>query len=144
VTNREEQDAQAVDELDRLDAVRRDNPGQDAEIAFWRAAARLGTWFFINRGDDENPRPFAVQLDGVGPVVSAYSSAERARDAAHGLGLVETGAAVPLFGVPLPSALDWVASLASAGVGGVALDHPRIGAWIPLPNLAMLKPWAQG
>ncbi|GAA3670103.1 hypothetical protein [Microbacterium marinilacus] len=134
-------DPRLLAELDRLDAERTAAPSQDAEIAFWKAAAKLGTWFFVNRGTDESPRPYALQLDGVGPVVSAYSSAGRAREAAVELGLVGDGDAVPLFALPMPGALDWVSSLSAAGVGGVAINHPRIGAWIPLPNLAILKSW---
>ncbi len=42
----------AVAELDRLDEAVRSAPAGDtsAQIALWRQAARLGTWFFIARG----------------------------------------------------------------------------------------------
>ena len=58
-------------------------------------------------------------------------------------GLVaDDGAAVPLFGVPVPDAIDYVASFGAAGVVGVTLDHPRIGHHVPLANLGLLSAWA--
>jgi hypothetical protein len=30
-------------------------------------------------------------------------------------------------------------SLGEHGVVGVTIDHPRLGAWCPLPNLARLR-----
>lgn len=46
---------------------------------------------------------------------------------------------MPLLAVPMPAALDYLASFAQSGVYGVALDHPLIGRFIPLANLRFLK-----
>lgn len=139
-------DPAAVAELDRLDEAVRSAPAGDtsAQIALWRQAARLGTWFFIARGPEDQPRPYAVAADQ-GPMICLYSSAPRADEAARALGLAAEGTgSVPLLGVPVPTAIDYVASFAAAGVVGVALDHPRIGHHIPLGNLALLKTWSAG
>ncbi|MGO1288773.1 MAG: hypothetical protein ACTMIC_09680 [Cellulosimicrobium funkei] len=137
-------DSAAVAELDRLDEAVRSAPAGDksAQIALWRQTVRLGTWFFIARGSEDQPRPYAVAADQ-GPMICLYSSAARADEAARALGLAddETGS-VPLLGVPVPAAIDYVASFGAAGVVGVALDHPRIGHHIPLGNLALLKAWS--
>jgi hypothetical protein len=77
-------------------------------------------------------------------MICLYSSAGRAAEAARALGLVAADDAVPLFGVPMPTAIDYVASFARAGVVGVTLDHPRIGHHIPLANLGLLKGWVDG
>lgn len=110
----------------------------DAEIDLWRAVVRLPQWFFIARGEADNPRPYGVAFDA-GPVICLYSSAERANEAAASLGLIEEGGSTALLAVPLPAALDWMQSFAAAGVFGVALDHPQVGHYIPLPNLAFLQ-----
>ena len=139
-------DAAAVAELDRLDEAVRAAPAGDttAQVALWRQATRLRTWFFIARGEPDQPRPYAVGA-AQGPMICLYSSAGRAAEAALALGLVAAADdAVPLFGVPLPTAIDYVASFARAGVVGVTLDHPRIGHHIPLANLGLLKGWVDG
>lgn len=138
-------DPELVAELDRLDEVVRAAPAGDttAQIALWRQVTGLAHWFFIARGTADRPRPYAVAAEQ-GPMICLYSSTERANDAARGLGLVDQGSgAAPLFGVPMPAAIDYVASFGRAGVVGVTLDHPRIGHHIPLANLGLLKGWIE-
>lgn len=135
-----------VAELDRLDAAVKAAPAGDttAQIALWRQVARLEHWFFIARGSADHPRPYAVAFEQR-PMICLYSSAARANEAARGLGLVDSdGGAAPLFGVPMPAAIDYVASFDKAGVAGVTLDHPRIGHYVPLANLGLLKRWIEG
>ncbi|ARU53062.1 hypothetical protein JOE63_002313 [Cellulosimicrobium cellulans] len=136
-------DPAAVAELDRLAEAVRSAPAGDttAQIALWRQATRLDTWFFIARGPGDRPRPYAVAA-AQGPMICLYSGADRAKEAALALGLAAEGDAVPLLGVPVPAAIDYLASFGAAGVVGVALDHPRIGHHVPLANLSLLKAWA--
>ncbi|CCH29522.1 hypothetical protein ABZ816_15765 [Actinosynnema sp. NPDC047251] len=137
---------ETVTELDRLDAAVKAAPAGDtaAQIALWRQVTRLEHWFFIARGSADRPVPYAVAAEQ-GSMICLFSSAARAGDATHTLGLVdsESGAA-PLFSVPVPAAIDYVASFAQAGVFGVTLDHPRLGHYIPLANLGLLKGWVDG
>lgn len=135
-----------VAELDRLDAAVKAAPAGDttAQIALWRQVTGLEHWFFIARGSADQPRPYGVAAEQ-GPMICLCSSAARAKEAASSLGLVDAeGGAVPLFGVPMPAAIDYVASFAKAGVFGVTLDHPRLGHFIPLANLGLLKNWLEG
>ncbi|MDQ3790917.1 MAG: hypothetical protein M3422_27245 [Actinomycetota bacterium] len=140
-------DPEMVAELDRLDEEVRAAPAGDttAQIALWRHVTRLEHWFFIARGSDDRPRPYGVAAEQ-GPMICLYSSAARATEAARTMGLVDSegGGAVPLFGVPMPTAIDYVASFGRAGVVGVTLDHPRLGHYIPLANLGLLKGWVEG
>ena len=138
-------DPRLLAELDRRNAALAATPGLDADMAFWKVAAQLGSWFFINRGTDDHPRPYGVQQPGAGMIVCAYSSAERAREAAVELGLAGDGDTVPMFSIPMPRAIDWVAELSAAGVVGAALDHRRNGGpWTGLSNLATMKTWMTG
>jgi hypothetical protein len=132
-------------ELDRLDAAVRTAPAGDttAQVALWRQVTALEHWFFISRGSADQPRPYAVAAEQ-GPMICLYSSPARADEAARSLGLVEGGGAAPLFGVPMPAAIDYVASFGRAGAFGVTLDHPRLGHYIPLANLGLLKGWLEG
>ncbi len=139
-------DPAMVAELDRLNEAVQAAPAGDttAQIALWRQVTGLARWFFIARGSADQPRPFGVAAEQ-GPMICLYSSAARANEAARALGLVDPeGGAVPLLGVPMPGAIDYLASFEKAGVFGVTLDHPRLGHYIPLANLGLLKGWLEG
>ncbi|MGM1062513.1 hypothetical protein [Saccharothrix sp. Mg75] len=139
-------DPDVAAELDRLDAAVRAAPPGDttAQIALWRWVAALEHWFFIARGSADRPRPYGVAAEQ-GPMICLYSSAARAGEAARALGLVDPGSGTtPLFSVPAPAAIDYVASFGQTGVFGVTLDHPRLGHYVPLANLGLLKGWVEG
>lgn len=119
-----------IDELDRRKEAMA--PGdQPSEMAFWEAASKLGLWFVVNRGTQDAPQPAGFEVPGAGRLLGVYSTLERAGAVAG-----ETG---QVLGVPMPQALDWLASFADHGVTGIVMDHP--GPWIPLPNLSYLKRW---
>jgi hypothetical protein len=137
---------ETVAELDRLDEAVKAAPAGDttAQVALWRQATALEHWFFIARGSADRPRPFAVAAEQ-GSMICLYSSAARANEAARALGLLDAeGGAASLLGVPMPAAIDYVASFGQSGVFGVTLDHPRLGHYIPLANLGLLKGWTEG
>ncbi|WP_404311514.1 hypothetical protein LG314_09105 [Agrococcus terreus] len=139
-----EPSAEVLAELDRLDAASRAAVGEIApQIALWRAVAALDHWVFIDRGDGEHPRPYALAAEP-GTMLCVFSTADRATAAAIGAGLVTGGEPVRMFAIPLPAALDFVLSFAAAGAVGVTIDHPQIGAWSPLQNIAMLRQERRG
>lgn len=117
--------------VERLDQRKQAlTPGdQAAEMAFWEAAAQLGLWFVVNHGTRDEPAPKVFQPEGA-TLIAVYSSHDRAA-AAAGEGNVDA--------VPMPAALDWLASYAEKGATGIVMDHP--GPWIPLANLSYLKRW---
>ncbi|GAA2578922.1 SseB family protein [Microbacterium binotii] len=103
----------------------------EAEMAVWEAASKLPDWFIVNRGTPEEPMPGGFQFDGVGTLIGVYSTAERAADVG--------GMEATLLAVPLPQALDWLASFAQNGVAGIVLDSP--GPWTSLSNLRFFRQW---
>ena len=126
-------------ELDRLHAAAAAVPGDiGAQIRVWQAVAALDHWVFINRGTTESPRPYALAAEA-GQMLCIFSSASRAQQTARGSGLVSADDPVPLFSVPLPTAIDWALAFGPHGVAGVTIDYPQLGAWCPLPNLAGLR-----
>ncbi|WP_110205504.1 hypothetical protein [Nocardioides daejeonensis] len=140
-----ETDPAVVARLDRLSEACRAAPREIApQVQLWKAVAALDRWFFINRGTVEAPKPYAVDA-AQGAMLCIFSSAERASGAARTSGLIADGEPAPLFGVPLPEAVDWVLAFARGGVVGVVIDHPVLGAWTPLANLERLRtPDGQG
>lgn len=131
----------AIDELnEQVRAAPAEIPPQ---IALWRAIAALDAWFFINRGTEERPRPYAVAAPE-GTMVCLYGSPDQARDAGLREGLFGEDDSMLLVALEVPIAIGWLQSLAAAGVVGATYDHPRIGAWTPIANLAMLLPAASG
>jgi hypothetical protein len=127
-------------ELDALNEACRAAPDDiDAQIRLWRAVAALDRWVFINRGPEDDPRPYAIGAEP-GNLLCIYSSGTRAQEAAYANGLVPPDATVSLLAIPMPAAIDWVISFGELGVAGVTIDYPRLGAWCPLPNLARLRP----
>ena len=125
-----------VAELDRIHAEQAPR-GEEGQVAVWQAAARLGLWFFVNRGTPESPTPYAVQPPGMGPVICVFSCRERALEAATQLG---QDASVVLS-LPTPHAIDYLQPLGQHGVAGIVLDKEQIGIWSPLGNLARMREW---
>lgn len=121
-----------VEELDRRKATLAAAPGdREAEMAFWQAAAQLGVWYVVNRGTQEAPQPSGFTQPGVGNLLGVYSTRER-------VGAV-AGPGSTFFGVPMPQALDWLASFGAHGVAGIVMDHP--GPYLPLGGLSYLQRW---
>lgn len=130
----------AVAEIDRRSERVRD-AGDDfsAMDALWRAVYALDRWFFIARGEDDAPTPFAAQLEK-GPMIFAGTTPTRVRDAGIASGLSEEDAS-KILAVPLPSAVDWAGSFAAAGVFGIVFDRTETGYFAPLENLVPMREW---
>lgn len=103
----------------------------------WRAVYGLSHWAFVARGTDEAPTPFVGEL-AAGPMVFAFTTVGRAHDGALSAGLDEE-AASRVLAVPLPGAIEWLASFADSGVRGVVFDLPRFGYFAPLQNLVPMR-----
>ncbi|MCZ4068222.1 hypothetical protein O1W71_11120 [Microbacterium sp. H37-C3] len=132
-----EPSAKLITALDEAAAASKASPADAAvQERLWRAAFALDRWLFIARGSDDEPTPFALRSDE-GAVIFAFSTADRAHEAALGFGLPEEEAS-RLLAVPLPSAAAWVASYAEAGVEAMVFDAPGNGAMAPLTNLAAM------
>ena len=127
-----------VAEVDRRAAALRDQPESFAAMdALWRSVYALERWIFIARGTDEAPSPYAGELPQ-GPMLFAFTTAERAHSCALAQGLTEEEAS-KLLAVPLPSAIEWAASFSSVGIHGITFDMPAYGYFAPLTNLLPMR-----
>lgn len=130
-----------VAEIDRLAAASQAAP-QDvgAMSAVWRALYGLDRWLFIARGELTDPRPYAISLPQ-GPMVLAFTTAQRAQAAGRANGLSEEEVR-HILAIPLPGAIEWAAGLASTGIMGIAFDHGvSPGPFAPLANLIPMRDW---
>ncbi|GAA2173188.1 hypothetical protein GCM10009846_14140 [Agrococcus versicolor] len=131
---------EVVARIDRLAEASRAAPDDRAAMAaLWRAVLGLDRWIFIARGDAEHPMPFAAAMPQ-GPMVLAFTTAQRAHDAGLSMGL-SSDEASRLLATPLPGAIEWAATLQGAGIVALALDHGTIGAFAPLTNLVPMRDW---
>ncbi|MFJ6679857.1 hypothetical protein ACIQLK_12155 [Microbacterium sp. NPDC091382] len=112
-----------------------------AQERLWRAVFALEKWIFIARGTEDQPTPFAATTEQ-GPAIFAFSTPERALEAATGFG-IPSEEADRLLAVPMPDAAGWVASYAESGVESMVFDAPVTGAMAPLANLAAMAVWIQ-
>jgi len=134
--------AEAVAAIDAAAAASMAAPDdRAAQEGLWRAVFALERWIFIARGTEEQPTPFAATTEQ-GPAIFAFSTPQRAQDAAAGFGIPKEEVD-RLLAVPLPDAAGWVASYAEAGVESMVFDVPVIGAMAPLANLAAMAVWIQ-
>lgn len=126
-----------VAEIDRLAAAAQAAPDDMAAMdRLWRAIYGLDRWLFLARGERENPRPYMLDFPQ-GPMVLAFTTAERAQAAGRANGLSEEEVALVLA-VPLPGGIEWAASLP---VSGVVFDYGVTGVSAPVGNLIPMRDW---
>lgn len=117
--------------IDRLAMRSKAAPNEvGPQTTLWKALTALPQWVCINRGTPQAPRPFMLAGES-GPILCIFTSAARAKQAAHESGLVPAGEQIVLFAPPLPQAVDWALSYAKYGVVGLAVDYSRLGSWCP-------------
>jgi hypothetical protein len=111
----------------------------DDPVALWRSAFRLEAWWFVDRGTAGASRPFAVVDEGT-PTLLAFTSPERARDAALARGLDASAADRLVWRAPADFVAD-VGTYTRAGLKRLALDpdqHGASGTLAALPEIARL------
>ena len=111
----------------------------DDPVALWRSAFRLEAWWFVDRGTAGASRPFAVVDEGT-PTLLAFTSPDRARDAALARGLDASSADRLVWRAPADFVAD-VGTYTRAGLKRLALDpdqHGASGTLAALPEIARL------
>lgn len=108
-----------------------------AQLAAWQDAFDLETWFFIARGSDEEPTPFAMQLEGRG-VIATFTSPERAVAFAAASGLPEEEGR-RLLAVPVDRVTDLLMGYLESGVDTLVLDPGTQDAALVLAALPHVK-----
>lgn len=107
--------------------------------ALWRALYGLERWIFLDRGEPDDPRPYALAFPQ-GPMVLAFTTSDRAQAAGRANGLSDDDVR-RMLALPLPGAIEWVAGLAGAGIVGVLFDRGVVDAYAPLGNLLPMRDW---
>jgi hypothetical protein len=100
------------------EAVRTD-PSRKYQTKLWSATFELDRWWFVRRGEPDNPQPF-VGVHQDEPILMAFTTAERARGFA-----IENG-------------------LAPADAEVAVLDHGVSGYLAPLGNLPPIRAHVRG
>jgi hypothetical protein len=107
-------------------------------LAFWNAYFRLPHWLLIAQGEEGGISPLVVVAGGR-PTVLVFSDAEAAKATGIAAGLSEPEAS-RLIALPLPGAIDLVASFGQHGVLAVQFDaHVDGGIVIPIGNLPQMR-----
>jgi len=107
-------------------------------LAFWNAYFRLPHWLLIARGEEGSISPFVVVAHEK-PTMLVFSDAESATRIGLAAGLSESEASM-LIALPMPGAIDLVASFAQHGVQAVQFDaHVEGGIVIPIGNLPQMR-----
>lgn len=131
--------------LERIDGLsqawREEQSNQERQAALWQAVFDLNTWFFIPRGNMDNPNPLALEFPE-GPAVLAFTTMDRARAAGQAIGLPEEENQ-HVLGIPMPGAIDWLTGLTAGGVRAAVFDYPTQGYTCPLTNLVPIRDWLQ-
>ncbi|PFG19476.1 hypothetical protein [Serinibacter salmoneus] len=108
-----------------------------AQLAAWQDAFGLEKWFFIARGSDEEPTPFAMQIEERG-VVATFTSPERAVAFAAASGLPEEEGR-RLLAVPVDRVTDLLMGYMESGVDTLVLDPGTQDAALLLAALPHVK-----
>jgi hypothetical protein len=111
----------------------------DDPVALWRSAVRLEAGWVVDRGTAGASRPFAVVDEGT-PTLLAFTSPERARDAALARGLDASAADRLVWRAPADFVAD-VGTYTRAGLKRLSLDpdqHGASGTLAALPEIARL------
>ncbi|HTK61451.1 MAG TPA: tetratricopeptide repeat protein [Pseudonocardia sp.] len=130
----------------RIDALARAaEAGNDLETltALWKATFGLERWWFVLRGDLENPRPFVGVFDGQAFVL-AFTTGERVRDFAVAEGYAPADDSAFSITMTPDAAVDAAVGWAAQGIHAISFDHGVTGYSAPLANLESIRAHVRG
>lgn len=136
---------EAVDTA-RIDALARAAEGGDkleALTALWTATFELERWWFVLRGDLDNPRPFVGVYEGR-PFVLAFTTSERARDFAVAEGYAPAEGSTFSITMTPDATVDAAFGWAAQGIHAITFDHGVTGYHAPLANLDSIRAHVRG
>lgn len=133
-------DTARIDDLARAAAS---GDSMEHQTALWKATFALERWWFVLRGDLENPRPFVAVFEGK-PFVLAFTTGKRVHDFAveNGYAPVD-GSAFSITMTP-DAAVEAAVGWAAQGIHAVTFDHGITGYSAPLPNLDAIRTHVRG
>jgi|SRR5882757_2211739 len=124
------------------EAVRTD-PSTVNQERLWTATFRLDRWWFVQRGEPDNPQPF-VGVHSDQPFLMAFTSAQRARGFAIENGLAEAEVEVPVLALAPQDAVAQAPVWLQQGIAAITFDHGISGYFAPLGNLPAIRSHVQG
>lgn len=136
----EDAESERIDELAR--AATSDN-GQERLSALWRATFTLERWYFVLRGELENPRPFVGVYDGK-PFVLAFTNGKRVRDFAVANGYAADDDNAFSITMTPDATVEAAAGWAAQGIHAITFDHGVTGYFAPLANLEAIRAHVRG
>lgn len=146
--DRRQPEGQGIAEVDtdRIDALARAAEGGDrleALTALWKATFELEQWWFLLRGDLENPRPFVGVHDGR-PFVLAFTTSERVRDFAVANGYAPADDSTYSITMTPDATVEAAGGWAAQGIHAITFDHGVTGYFAPLANLESIRAHVRG
>jgi hypothetical protein len=115
-----------------------DDPSTANQEKLWTATFELDRWWFVQRGEPDNPQPF-VGVHQDQPFLMAFTSAERARFFAVENGLSPADAEVPVLALVPDDAVAQAPVWLQQGIAAITFDHGISGYFAPLGNLPAIR-----
>ena len=128
-------DSSPIDVL--AEAVRVD-PSTENQTKLWSATFALERWWFVQRGEPDNPQPF-VGVHQDQPFLMAFTSGERARGFAVANGLVAAEDDAYVLALSPDSAVAQAPVWLQKGIAAITFDHGTSGYFAPLGNLPAIR-----
>ncbi len=133
----------AQERLDQLAWVAKNDDSQDNLTALWAATFELERWWFVQRGEPDNPHPFVGVFDGK-PFLLGFTSAKRARNFAVSNGYASADGSAFVLAMTPDDAVSQSAAWANEGIHAITFDHGITGYFAPLANLEPIRAHVRG
>jgi hypothetical protein len=137
----ETQDAQ--ERIDQLAWVAKNDASQEHLTALWTATFELDRWWFVQRGEPDDPHPFVGVFDGK-PFLLAFTSAKRARNFAVSNGYASADGSAFVLALSPDDAVAQTKAWIDGGIHAVTFDHGITGYFAPLANLEPIRAHVRG
>ncbi|MEV6413705.1 hypothetical protein [Kribbella sp. NPDC051718] len=114
------------------------DPSTANQEKLWAATFGLDRWWFVQRGEPDNPQPF-VGVHQDQPFLMAFTSAQRARGFAIENGLSPADAEVLVLALTPDDAVAQAPVWLQQGIAAITFDHGIAGYFAPLGNLPAIR-----
>ncbi len=128
---------------DALSAAVAADPSTANQEKLWGATFALERWWFVQRGEPDNPQPF-VGVHQDQPFLMAFTSAQRARGFAIENGLIPADAEVLVLALAPDDAVAQAPVWLQQGIAAITFDHGISGYFAPLGNLPAIRAHVRG
>ena len=119
------------------------DPSTANQEKLWAATFALERWWFVQRGEPDNPQPF-VGVHQDQPFLMAFTSAQRARGFAIENGLSPADVEVLVLALVPADAVAQAPIWLQQGIAAITFDHGISGYFAPLGNLPAILAHVRG